>query len=571
MLSLLNIILISSFACLGLCPLLGAKTPIVKTVTLKLPLRRRLVRCLWILGLGAILVPQQHAAAQIPEALRKYEVHLKGDTLMVRISLAELLQFTLESNLSLQQAQRSAQVVHSAWIGQRERRSWRLKTSAAILRKVEAGGGGQGEDGETPQFLNLNAANNVQLSAELSRELKNGIQYSLTLTETRSQTEPLSIATADADVLPGKKEDSRSSSALEGKVNIPLFQGWGQEVNTLPEERAALRIRTTLADLHNQERSLLGRVVKLYWQMVAAQETRRIRGEAVALSERLVQETSLRIEAGQLDPIDLRNVESRLAADRQRLVLAENDVYQITDLVLELLDIDELNLNLGLLPSDPLGSTGLELEWEKLVQSALEEDANLYKLRTQLALNRLDLLDAENQLDENLDLSLSYKVGGYRKDQFAAWGDIAETNLHGYNIALTWTKPLGNPQAEEGMRQRNLERERLQLQVNSREFSLRTSLRGLLRRVTLAQRDIAAAEKSVQLSKAQQDREIERLRLGTSTGFLVAQAQQSAAEAEERAIRARVGRELILGELLVLTGTLYPAYNISSLFSLSEN
>ncbi|MCH7478078.1 MAG: TolC family protein, partial [SAR324 cluster bacterium] len=140
--------------------------------------------------------------------------------------------------------------------------------------------------------------------------------------------------------------------------------------------------------------------------------------------------------------------------------------------------------------------------------------------------------------------------------------DFTEFDFGGYGLNLTWTVPLFDNQASEAVRRRKLERTQFELRLQDLRTILSVRLQSVLRTLRLAQRQVEVAQISVALQQELLQNEIERLKLGRSTGFQVAQIQQDAAEARQNEILARVGSEKAFLEMLVLTGEIYSAYNL---------
>ena len=74
--------------------------------------------------------------------------------------------------------------------------------------------------------------------------------------------------------------------------------------------------------------------------------------------------------------------------------------------------------------------------------------------------------------------------------------------------------------------------------------------------------EVKTARVAVSLQNELLQNEIERFRLGESTSFQVAQAQQDNALARQREILARIRYEKIFLDLLLVTGDIFAQYGL---------
>jgi outer membrane protein TolC len=131
-----------------------------------------------------------------------------------------------------------------------------------------------------------------------------------------------------------------------------------------------------------------------------------------------------------------------------------------------------------------------------------------------------------------------------------------------YGASLTWTIPLFDVSTRQKIRQRLLERKRLELDIANVKSGLNVRLQSVLRQIRLSTEEVETARISRKLAEEQLKNEIERFKVGGSTSFQVSQFQQNASEAKVREILAQVKFERNFLAMLVLTGDLFETYGM---------
>ena len=474
---------------------------------------------------------------------------------VVEVALKDVLTLALQRSTSLKAERIGEEIAQSTLLAARERNNPTLTSSLDQSRSLSFG-------------LIPNRSRTLTLSSEFSKKLSSGIRYELKFTELQFKSEGIN----DAGNFSGSSSTG-NTSALKSSVTIPIFQDFGSELGDIPVRQAEIGLRRSRLTTRRNESDLLRLVATVYWDLVGLLEAVHVQEESVKLSEQLLRDNQERLRAGVLSPADVKVTETQLARDRQTLLSLQLDALRIEDEVRAALSLE--NLDIGFRPVDSPALRKPEADLERLLERVFENDPALAILSTSLEGNRYDLIQARNREDTDLDLELFYQFNGCDR-QFdengiflecdnkllAGVSDFTDFNFGGYGLNLTWTVPLFDNQAAEAVRRRLLERSQIELRLQDLRTILSVRLQSVLRTLRLAQRQVEVAQISVALQQELLQNEIERLKLGRSTGFQVAQIQQDAAEARQNEILARVGSEKAFLEMLVLTGEIYPAYNL---------
>lgn len=467
---------------------------------------------------------------------------------VVRMGLDDALQLALERSTALQRTRLGETIARSNVTAARERRFPTMENTLESGRSVSA-------------FTTFGSRTDaVRFQSSVNQTLNNGWQVGATFSEVRSEVKSFNI-TADGEVSFAGGTSTFETSALTGELSIPFFQDAGSDFNQAPVRIAQAGLRSSRMTTRDARLQLLRQVAGTYWNLVRQRETIRVRRDAVALSRRLLEDNRARLEAGVLSPADVKVSETQLAEDRQALLQARTEFQRIQDEIRAALDLE--NLEVGLEPTAQPGLHDVPLSVQRLRDKAFQSDPQLQQVQARLERNRHELVQVRNDARTDLDLGLRYTLNGYGEDTSTAVSGLSETELHGYGATITWTVPLFDQVTPQRIRQKRLERVQLELQARNLRTRLTVRVQQVMRQLRLAEEQVRTARQSVDLQRQLLQNEIERLRLGESTSFQVAQVQQDNALARLREVEARIRYQEIFLELLLVTGDIYAQYGLS--------
>ena len=523
-------------------------------------MRTLILPALLVLASGWWLpAPVSAQPEDLKSRLESYGLTVKEERgrLVVEATLRQVLEIAQQRNVALAASRVGEAIAQSALVAARNRLNPTLTNTMDYARGFNpslffSGGG---------QFLSLTGTDTRTFSSAYTKPTESGIEYGLTYTEQSIRALRTSIQVegdAPADV---GSENRVESSALTGSVTIPIGQDFGSEINNIPVRRGELDLTSSRLDIRERELALLSQTAETYWTLVGALENVKVQTDAVRLSERLLRENRLRLQAGVLSPFDVQVTETQLAREREQLLVAKAEVLRIEDLARAILHLETLDI--ALRPLDTPRVSLPKFDPARLQKAVFAQSTRLRLLKNELAGNRLDLAEAQNLDDTDLDLELFYTFKGYSQDHFGGTSGFSQTDIDGYGAKLTWTVPLFDVKTREGIRQRRLERKKLELDISSLRSELSIQLQSILRQLRLSNEEVATARVSRNLAQEQLKNEIERFKVGETTSFRVSQFQQDASQAKVRVILAGLRYERNFLSLLVLTGGIYDRYNLT--------
>jgi outer membrane protein TolC len=479
--------------------------------------------------------------------LKDYKVVTEDGRQTVELSLSQVLNLGLQRSTSLQSTRVGEEIAASAIAGAQDRNHPQLLNSASYGRTINA----------VPQFGGQRT-DSTTLSSTLSKKLDSGVDVAAIVSETSVSGDTFGIDSAgNTSGFSGSK--AFDFSALTAQVTIPIFQDFG-DVNDVPVRLAEIGFRTSQNNTRQARLGLLRQVSTTYWDLVGVRESIKVAQDAVKLSDQLLKDNQARLQAGVLSPADVKVSESQLAQDRANLLDVQVQAQRIEDQVRAALNLDALPYGLKPVEEPKLRQGSFDLK--TLLDKSLKYDPALANLESALARNGFEQQQADNLDKTNLDVGLKYTFNGYGGDFGGATGNLTQTDLSGYGATLTWTVPLFDTTSKETIRQKKLERMQIELQSASRRSEITVQAQAAKRLLSLAEENVKTARVAVSLQNELLQNEIERLRLGESTSFRVAQVQQDFNQARQTEILARIGYEKIFLDVLLLTGDIYSQYQL---------
>jgi outer membrane protein TolC len=341
-----------------------------------------------------------------------------------------------------------------------------------------------------------------------------------------------------------------------------LAQNAGRAINRVPVGQAEVGVRVSRLGTRKQELNTLNTVAQAYWNLVGQLEIVSVNEDAVKLSERLLRDNRVRLQAGTISSADVLASETQLARDRQSLLQARLVALNLEDQLRQAIGLESVDF--GIKPGDVPALREANFDPADQIDRVYRNNPDLASLQASLESNGYDLQTAENAAKPQLNLALSYIFNGYSKDPLAGSAYYAQTQTQGYAATLNYTLPLFDKVGPANIQRRLLERQALDLQIRDQRTQLNILLQSALRNIRQAREQVSTARTAMDLARVQLQNEIDKLAQGRSTAFLVAQLQQQLSQAQQLEIAARVQFEQNDSSRRTLTGELYSHFGLQS-------
>ncbi len=332
-----------------------------------------------------------------------------------------------------------------------------------------------------------------------------------------------------------------TSSSLTASVTQPLLRAAFQAVNLVQVRQARIDVSVSRHELAAYTAGLLADLEIAYWDYYLAGAQLAITRESLALAERQLEETRARVSVGRLAEIELAAGQAEVASRREALLTAQGRLETARVKLVRLLNLpgqDRWDREIRLtdkpdVPADDLGDA------REAVATGLRLRPDLAQARLALERGDLELVRTRNGLLPKLEAYFSATgvgSGSTLPDSWSGWTD--EPTL---SAGLRFELPLGNKAAEARNERAAVSRRQAEEALRNLELLDEAEIRTAHIEALRAFRQIEATAVLQRLQAEKLRAETEKFRVGSSTAFLVAQAQRDLLNSQLSAVGATVG------------------------------
>ena len=317
------------------------------------------------------------------------------------------------------------------------------------------------------------------------------------------------------------------------------------------QDSSDLRFRETVVQT-------VAAVKEAYWTLKATRANVAVQQRSLELAEALARENKVRVDAGQIPPLDLVQAEAEVAQRRENLIRATTLADDAEDALRKVIvhPEDMAFWSVRLEPIDEPALWSAPPDVDAAVANALNARYDLARAGHDLDNARTTVSFLDNQRLPDVRLETSYRGNGLGGTQFlrrgAFPGSVVGTRNRGFEDALgqaftndypTWSVgltinyPLGRSYEAASHARAEVERRQAMQRIASLRVEAAATVRGAGRQVHSTKERVEAARAAVTLARERLTAEQRRLEAGLSTTFLVTQAQRDLVEAEVSVLR----------------------------------
>ncbi len=346
-------------------------------------------------------------------------------------------------------------------------------------------------------------------------------------------------------------EDPVYASRLGMTVTQALLKGYGTGVNLARVRQARLETRMSEYELRGFVASLVADVERTYWDYALARRQIEIVEESLKVARQQLDETRELIDVGRLAKAELAAVQAEVATQEQALIDARTTKESIRLKLLRLLnpsvsDMWDRQIELVHQPSLP----GVRMEAvSQHVAVSMRMRPVLNEARLELLHGNLELVKTRNGLLPLMDLFVSLGKSGYADSFGGSISDITDDHYDAL-AGVRFRYPLVNRNAEALHRRTLLSRDQAQKALDNLLQLVEVDVRTAYIEVDRTHQQIAASSVTRRFNEEKLRIETEKLRVGKSTSFLVAQAQRDL-------LASRIAEVQALTQYLKALTTLY--------------
>jgi outer membrane protein TolC len=360
-------------------------------------------------------------------------------------------------------------------------------------------------------------------------------------------------------------ESSFYSTRLGMTVTQALLRGYGTDVNLARLQQARLDTRMSEYELRGFTEFLVAEVERTFWDYALARRQIEIVGESLKVARQQLDETKELIIVGRLAKAELAAVQAEVAAQEQALIEARANKETIRLQLLRLVN-----------PAGPgIWQREIDLIYQSTLPEIKLEDVELHvavsmrmrpilnEARLEILRGDLELVKTQNGLLPLMDLFVTLGKSGYAN----SFGEsIRNINRDSYD-ALAGVKfdyPFFNRDAKALHRRALLTRQQAQNALDNLSQLVEVDIRTAYIAVNRTKQQIAASSVTRRFDEEKLRTETEKLRVGKSTSFLVAQAQRDLLVSRIAEVRALANYLKALVDLYRQDGSLLERRGISA-------
>ena len=346
-------------------------------------------------------------------------------------------------------------------------------------------------------------------------------------------------------------------------VTQPLLKNFGLGINS-----ATIRIARKFKAIAVQNfiylvMTKISAVSTAYYELVFAIENHKATVEDLDEAKQLLAEDRERVKVGVLTPLDVTTAEAGVAERLQAVILAARTIKDNENILKRLIcrEVSEFR-GMTLLPVDYPLVQMIQTDVAESTRTALTRRPDYLSSKEALEKQNILVQFNHNQLWPEIDLQGSYGLNG-RGRTFDGYSDNLTTgNSPVWGIGVAVSFPLGNRQARSNYHVAQLDADQLLLNLKALEQDIIVQVDNAVGHVETGLKSYEAAHEATRLAQESLDAEKKKLLAGTSTTFLVLQAQTQLADARSAEIRARADYNEALVALDQAEGTILSKNNI---------
>jgi outer membrane protein len=364
----------------------------------------------------------------------------------------------------------------------------------------------------------------------------------------------------------GNQWQPQLNSSLSLNYQQPLLRGWAidntrqqLQVSQKNREIADIGLRQTLATTTRTVRNS-------YWNLAYAVASLAVQQQSLELAQQSLRDTRARVEIGTTPPIDIVEAQSEVAAREEAVIIAQANIATAEDnlraLVFDPAAPDFWTMRIEPTELPPFTPTNVDVDGA--VRNALDRRSDLAQTKRSMESNEINIRFFRNQTLPDVTAVLDYglaALGGVRlpttgtgfpglpteptaptgpleKGYASVLRDLLGLNSPSWTASLNITYPIGTSQAEANLARTRLQYSQSQTRLKNQQLQVATQVRQQARNVQTNQQRVQTTRASRQLMEQRLEAEQRKFQAGTSTSFLVFQAQRDLSQARNNELRA---------------------------------
>jgi outer membrane protein TolC len=346
--------------------------------------------------------------------------------------------------------------------------------------------------------------------------------------------------------------DPSLQSGLQFALSQPLLKD--RRIDAARYQYAIAKRNRQISDLafHEAVVRTVAAVKRAYWTLKASLANISVQQQSLDLARELARENQVRVDAGQIPPLDAVQSEAEVAQRRENLIRARTTAEDAEDALRRLI-ADPADASFWRVRIDPIEEPtrpGAVPDVDAAVARALGDRLDVARAERDLENARTTVAYLDDQRLPDVRLETSYRGSGLggtqllrdggfpglvtgtrRRGLGAAIGQAFSSEYPAWSVGITVSYPLGRSYEESSYARAGIEQKQAAQRVASLRLEAAETVRRAARQIRSASERVEAARAGATLAQQRLDAERQRFEVGLSTTFLVTQAQRDLLEA----------------------------------------
>jgi outer membrane protein len=361
--------------------------------------------------------------------------------------------------------------------------------------------------------------------------------------------------------------DLTSNFVFTGSAGVsltqPILKNFGLGINS-----ASIRIARKNQAIAQQNfvqlvMNKMAAVCTAYYELVFSIEDHKAKMETLDEAKELLDQTRKRVQVGVQSPLDVVQAEAGVAENEQAVITSAQLIKDNENALKRLISQQVTEFRgVSLVPTDFPVAQMMDLDVVQSVRTALEMRPDYVSAMEALERQNIAVQFNRNQLWPEVDLQGSYAANG-RGLTFSDFSDNVKSGDNPtWSGGIVVTIPLGNRQARANYHIAKLDADQALLTLKALEQDIIVEVENAIGHVGSSAKSVEAARAATRLAVASLDAEKKKLLAGSSTTFLVLQAQAQLGSARSAEVRARASYSESLVALDLAEGTILQKNNV---------
>jgi outer membrane protein TolC len=337
----------------------------------------------------------------------------------------------------------------------------------------------------------------------------------------------------------------------------PLLRNFGFGVNAAFIRIARENRTVAIQNFVQFVMSTISSVANAYYELVFAIENHKSAVENRELARELLDQNRIQERVGTMSPLDVIQAEAGVAESEQSVITTARAIKDNENTLKRLIcqQVSEFG-SATLVPVDYPPVEMIALDVAESTRWALQTRPDYQSAIHTLESQNITVQFNRNQLWPEVNLTGTYNLNGLGHNFDSFSDNLSSTRSPYWNVGVVISVPLGNRQARANYHIAKLDADQALLSLKSLEQNIIVAVDDAVGHVETNLKSVEAARAATRLAEESLDAEKKKLLAGTSTTFLVLQAQTQLATQRSAQIRAEADYHESLVALDLAEGTI---------------